>query len=329
MKQKITLMPISIIILIVAFWACKEDELPTLDIIDITTLEISNINSESATSGGYITKGVGITARGVCWSTIPNPTIKDSFSFDGTGTGIFTSGITDLNEWDVYYVRAYASNGAGTKYGNELTFMASNPVIDIDGNVYKTVKIGDQIWMGENLKTTHYADGSEIILENKFYCYYDNNEEYKLEYGALYNWYALMNGEGTSNQIPSGVKGVCPDGWHVPSLAEWNLLVNYLGGSAISGGLLKEEGSEHWLSPNLGATNSTLFTALPGGMGNHDGNFTRIYMWGYWWTTYETLPSGGNTIGQSTSVTLYYDNPYFGYFGINHWDYSSVRCIKD
>jgi uncharacterized protein (TIGR02145 family) len=163
-----------------------------------------------------------------------------------------------------------------------------NRVRDIDGNYYKVVKIGSQIWMAENLKTTHYSDGTIIpLLEDsvswinldytsKAYCYYNNRVEYSDIYGALYNWAAAMNGTSSSNLNPSGVQGVCPDGWHLPSDSEWKELEMYLGMSQIEanksgnrgtveGGKLKSSGYTYWESPNTGATNSSGFTALPSG----------------------------------------------------------------
>jgi uncharacterized protein (TIGR02145 family) len=136
---------------------------------------------------------------------------------------------------------------------------------DIDGNVYKTVKIGTQWWMAENLKVTHYQNGDGIPNVNSSfywqnlisgaYCIYDNNESNAQIYGLLYNWYA-----GDDERI------IAPEGWHVPSENEWITLVDYLGGFGYAGGKMKENGTAHWLSPNTGANNESGFTALPGGV---------------------------------------------------------------
>jgi uncharacterized protein (TIGR02145 family) len=141
---------------------------------------------------------------------------------------------------------------------------------DIDGNVYRTVTIGSQVWMAENLKTTRYNDGTEIPLVTEQpawfhlnapgYCWYNNDENAnRAIYGALYNWYALNTGK------------LCPPGWHVPSDDEWAVLTAYLGGDAIAGGKMKEGGTTHWLNPNTGATNSSGFTALPAGFRGESG----------------------------------------------------------
>ncbi|HCN24393.1 MAG TPA: hypothetical protein DIS65_03375, partial [Candidatus Marinimicrobia bacterium] len=143
-------------------------------------------------------------------------------------------------------------------------------VTDIDGNIYEIVQIGDQLWMAENLKVTHYNDGTEIPtgysdndwagLSTGAYAVYGDNESNADTYGYLYNWYAVDDD-----------RGVCPASWHVPTDGEYTALSDYLGGTSVAGGKLKEctEGScpesEYWYSPNTGATNESGFTGLPGG----------------------------------------------------------------
>jgi uncharacterized protein (TIGR02145 family) len=204
-----------------------------------------------------------------------------------------------------------------------LAFIAfSTPaqtVTDFDGNTYQTVIIGSQIWMQENLKTTHYADGSAITLVNspsgwvslsetdKAYCYYnDDSASYADTYGALYNWAAAMNGADSSNTIPSNVQGVCPNGWHLPSDAEWHALVLYLDPSAVlsltesntAGGKMKEADTLHW-NTNTGGTNESGFTGLPGGRRLFNGSFTQLTFNAMWWSTTVT---GASVIDR----TLYY-----------------------
>ncbi len=160
-------------------------------------------------------------------------------------------------------------------------------VTDADGNVYHTVNIGTQIWMVENLKTTKYNDGSNIPLVSDIsewsnlntpgYCYYNNDATaYKDIYGTLYNWYAVNTGK------------LAPAGWHIPTVAEWKTLSDYLEGDTIAGGKLKEPGTTHWNNPNEGATNESGFTALPAGGRAPDGNFyNQVGNYGYWWAADE------------------------------------------
>jgi len=145
---------------------------------------------------------------------------------------------------------------------------AAETVTDVDGNIYATVKIGDQVWMAENLRTTHYSDGT--ALES----FVMNNDAALVDqYGRLYRWDTALRVEDGSSPESEGVQGVSPEGWHIPSEAEWLELIRYLGGKAIAGGKLKAAGGDHWQSPNTGATNETGFGALPTGWFDFTGDF--------------------------------------------------------
>ena len=150
------------------------------------------------------------------------------------------------------------------------------PVADYDGNVYKTIKIGHQLWMAENLKSVHYSDGTPI---EQFA--YNNDTANVRVYGRLYRWAAALRGAASSNSIPSGIQGASPVGWHIPSDAEWLVLVNNLGGDAVAGGKLKEADTLHWAGPNAGATNESKFTALPAGWYDFTGEFRRMGEWSF------------------------------------------------
>jgi len=181
---------------------------------------------------------------------------------------------------------------------------------DIDGNSYGTIEIGTQVWMAENLKVTKYPDGSPITQisgetewnamtpDVQAYCWYDNLTEYSDTSGALYTWAAAMNGALSSDTIPSGVQGVCPDGWHIPSDAEWKVLEMFLGMSQADadtydwrgsdeGGQLKETGFSNWAVPNTGGSNLSGFTAVPGGFRSAQGNFYSIDQYATFWTSGE------------------------------------------
>ncbi len=190
----------------------------------VTTTAITGITQTTALSGGTVTSdgNATVTAHGVCWNTSSNPTIANNKTTDGTGVGSFTSSLTGLIENTFYYVRAYATNSAGTAYGNEISFTAqqasSGTVTDIDGNVYHTVTIGTQVWMVENLKTSRYRNGDNIPqipdatewagLNTGAWCLY--NSDYNGVYGKLYNWYVVND-----------PRGLCPSGWHVPTATDW------------------------------------------------------------------------------------------------------------
>ena len=280
----------------------------------LSTSEITNVTENTATSGGIITDegSASVTSRGVCWSTHENPTIEDNKTEDGSGSGNFTSDITNLEPNTTYYVKAYAINSEGTGYGNSISFttnelISESSFIDSrDGKTYKTVIIGNQEWMAENLA---YAPSS-----GNFWAY-DNNEANAEIYGYLYDW--------------ETAKEVCPNGWHLPSSQEWTELLDYLGGEEVSGGKLKstgtiEAGTGKWRDPNTGATNQTGFSALPGGNRDENGNFDNLGYDGYWWSSTE----------HSTADRALYRYIYHNSIDIDNFpDYKevgfSVRCVKD
>jgi uncharacterized protein (TIGR02145 family) len=212
--------------------------------------------------------------------------------------------------------------GTGCKKDEDEDNVPDGPVTDADGNEYTTVMIGDQEWMVENLQTTRLNDDSPIPeiqdnsewadLESPGLCWYNNNETAnKVVYGALYNWYTIITGK------------LCPAGWHVPSAGEWIVLNEYLGDSAAS--KLKETGNTHWSSANLDATNSTGFTALPGGIRKSGTGYDEKGVYGFWWTA--TQDQFNNTRAMAREMNqfsrdgseLVYDKS----FGL------SVRCVKD
>lgn len=190
---------------------------------------------------------------------------------------------------------------------------------DIDGNVYDTIVIGTQVWMVQNLKTTHYNDGSAIptglsdidwsSTTDGAYAIYDNNAVNDTIYGKLYNWYAVNTGK------------LAPAGWHVPSDSELITLTTYLGGLYIAGGALKA--TTLWSSPNTGATNSSGFTALPAGLRRPDYGYNLIGTRSFFWSSTEVNPN------YSWCFALTEFNAYFSYSGNKKIVGFSVRCVRD
>ncbi len=331
-KRNIWLYPFILMgILLMLTNSCKKDDNnnnSTGQIPILTTTAVSNIAQTTASSGGNVTSDGGntVTARGVCWSTSTSPVSTGSHTTDGTGPGSFTSNIAGLTAGTIYYVRAYATNSAGTGYGSAMSFTTqggtTGTVTDIDGNVYNTVTIGTQVWMAENLKTTKYRDGTNIpnVTDNTAwgnlttgaYCDYSNTPSNSATYGRLYNWYAATN-----------VHNIAPTGWHVPTDAEWTTLTTFLGGESVAGGKLKEIGTTYWASPNTGATNETGFTALPGGYRDSSGTFYTIGSSGFWWSATE-----------SGATFAWYRNMFYNYSDVyRNYIYKelgfSVRCVRD
>ena len=327
MKKQIP--EILIILGLVAFWSCEENTTEsTADVPEVGTHNVSEITDTTAQCGGTISSdgGATVTARGVCWSTEQNPTVADDTTNDGTGAGSFTSYVTGLTASTTYYLRAYATNSAGLGYGSTMSFTTEEglqlgTVTDIDGNVYQTIIIGTQEWMMENLKVTHYRNGEAIPtghsnsewsnLSTGAYCAYDNNESNADTYGYLYNWYAVDDS-----------RNIAPEGWHVPTDDEWQILVDYLGGSSVAGGKMKETGTEHWNSPNTGATNESGFTALPGGYRGLNGSYYGMGFGCFWSST-----EGSSYHAWSRRLSYGNSEVYRNYDG-KHAGFS-VRCLRD
>jgi len=198
----------------------------------------------------------------------------------------------------------------------------SDTVTDVEGNVYKVIKIGDQLWMAENLKTTKYNDGTDIpIVTDNYawgdlttpaYCWYNNDPANGDAYGTLYNWYAVDTGK------------LAPEGWHVPTKEDWETLSKYLGGDYNAGGKLKEKGNTHWFRPNIGATDEANFTAIPCGTRNYDG----LHFYGlgdscYFWASTESDASNAwvrQMTCDSAGLKVFYGYKSYG---------RPIRCVKD
>jgi uncharacterized protein (TIGR02145 family) len=223
-----------------------------------------------------------------------------------------------LNSNTTYYVRAYATNIVGTAYGNDDSLTTyTGTVTDCDGNIYYTITIGTQVWMDENLMTTHYRTGCAAIPyvsgsawnseSTGAYTYYATYDTTTL--GLLYNWYTITNSDS-----------LCPVGFHVPDSTEWGTLIKHVGGYGSAGGALKVTGTTYWASPNTGATNSSGFSAYGGGY--YNGSATDATDDGNYWTS------------TSTGTKGYYIYMYYGASYVQKNTSSktlgySVRCIKN
>jgi uncharacterized protein (TIGR02145 family) len=315
----------------------------------VTTGAVINISATTATCDGNVTAdgGLPVIARGVCWSTSVNPTTSNSKTTNGTGLGTYTSNISGLSPNTTYYMRAYATNANGTAYGEQRTFKTQQEQGSVfgsftdsrDGIVYKTVTIGEQVWMAENLaylpRVVGPATGS--YTEPHYYVYgYDGTNVTAAKattnynkYGVLYNWPAALT--------------ACPDGWHLPSDAEWTQLEEYLiangynydgttEGNKIAISLASANGwSSSTNTGTIGNTNPAYdayrnksgFSALPGGYRSLYGSFDRIGYGGHWWssTQYGTNLAWFRTLDYTNSdVPRGYSDRVDGF---------SVRCVRD
>jgi len=325
--------------------SCKNLTLPV-----VTTFNVSEVTQASAVSGGNVKDDGGseVTSRGICYGTSHYPTINDErindYEFIGRSFLINVSGLIPSTN---YYVRAFATNSEGTSYGDEVVFRTY--LADVEGNLYKTVEIGTQVWMAENLKTTKFNDGSDIPLAvdntdwhkalSLRYCWFNNDKDtYGNIYGALYNGFVISTSF-------NGNKNVCPTGWHVPTEAEWYILENYLiakgynyDGTTTGDKIAKSLASTTaWKSStNQGAVgntdypekrNITGFSALPAGDRQIDGRYLFFGTNAVWWNSTGDIYFGEcceaityESVSLISGTTYPRDHRYYGL---------SVRCLKD
>jgi uncharacterized protein (TIGR02145 family) len=303
----------------------------------VITSAATLIDLTTATSGGNVTNdgGGSLSAKGVCWSTSSNPTIAlPTKTNDGTTTGSFTSSLTGLSQGTTYYIRAYASNSAGTAYGTQTSFNTN--IEDYEHNKYKTVTIGTQTWMAEDLKSILLNDGTPIlnitdntawavdsIAKIPAYCWYNNDPSMKNTFGALYNWYVLGTGK------------LCPSGWHLPTDGEFGTLELYLGM------LPADVNKWGWYGTNVGSamkttsgwdlggngTNTSGFSSLPGGYRyGATGTFNDLTRITYWWTISE---DGALPTNFAWYRELTYDHNDRYRATTHKWGAKFARCIKD
>lgn len=307
----------------------------------ISTLAVNNITASTAKCDVKILNNGGspITQYGVCYSENPNPSFLGVASkTSGTAaTDNFTHILNSLSSNTKYYVRSYATNAVGTAYGNEIEFttpeadnseiifnskLTYGTVSDTEGNVYKTIVIGNQTWMAENLRTTRFRNGDSIPTTKTL------SQDISSEVSPVYQWSlgnTKVNGRLYTWFVATDARNICPIGWHIPTDAEWTILIDYLGGENVAGDKLREIGTVHWipLSNNGSATNESGFTALPAG----SKDITCVYNPNsnvcVWWGSTSNKPDSGvtrNVSGNYSYVTYINGNKTNGY---------SIRCVKD
>ncbi len=275
-----------------------------------------------------------------------------SISYEGTlKTDIFSKNSPQtvvqmqFNDGDTLFLRSFSgkfitNDTLMPTQGTNVTINFAQAV-DFDGNSYPTVQIGSQIWMAQNLRVTHYSNGDAIpeisdygvwanLDDNNIddaFCWFDNDTSNAIPYGALYTWAAAMGDNAVSSgSSPSGVQGICPNGWHLPSDNEFTQLANYLGGWDIAGGKLKDTNSVYWNNPNEDATNETGFAGIGSGYRyDYKGDFADLKIGGYWWTSTEN-PS--NTSDAFIRDLLASGHQLLRYDFLKSHGYS-VRCVRD
>ena len=292
--------------------------IPTVPVVAIAA--VTGISDVAATVGGLVSStGNGtVTGLGVQYGTDTITLSEAATTPQGDGTGPFSILLNGLNPGTLYHVRAFATNAVGTAYGGWSTFITS--VRDVDGNVYKVVKIGDQYWMAENLRTITYDNSDPLEtapLETDWFNLSSGAWAGRIDlfgnwedYGRLYNHYATTD-----------IRNVCPAGWSVPTNVQWDSLITYLGGYQIAGGSMKAD-TDLWTAPNTGATNTSGFNGVPAGLRTGSGSYDLLSFTGYWWSRTDAGPTADHyELKHNSSSVIQGSGPKnFGY---------SIRCIKD
>ena len=311
-----------------------------------TTLDKTNLTSASVTMNGIVKPNEVETFVNFEWGTDPELLSYNSTTAESVGAGKESvpviQGLAGLSENTTYYYRIVASNVLGTTKGEILSFTTfasgTETLNDYDGNTYPAVQIGNQIWMAENLKVTHYPDGTPIPLvtgdsdwanlgdntTDDAYCFYNNDAANS--YGAMYTWAAAMGDNAvSSNANPSDVQGVCPDGYHLPSKAEWDELIAFIASEGYSG----QEGSvlkstSNWYNDGFGS-NLYGFNALPAGNRIHNTGafFGQTEFTQFWSSTEGALSINANSNKFSYAFSYVEQNDYA------KSNAYSVRCVKN
>ena len=265
-------------IIAVILTACKKES--SVSLSTVSTYPPLAVSSTAVTLAIYVESDGGshIIECGIYIGTSQDPETTGQRFQVGNDTGIYEGQLSGLVPDLQYFVKAFARNSKGESLGNAVDFRTPATITDYDNNLYETVRLGNQVWMAENLRTTSFRNGdpipstspatADITAEDapEYQWPYDGIESNAAVYGRLYTAYTLIDD-----------RGLCPTGWHVPTDPEWTILTDLLGGENYAGGFLKESGTDHWNSPNTGATDETLFSALPGGAREElSGSFTGL-----------------------------------------------------
>ncbi len=341
-RKKIGILAFTVILfpVIVSVFSCKKDDKDNGDGTKrtiATTNEATNVGQGWATLNGAVNPNNNITIVYFEFDTTTAFRYRidaDPDTISDNKVTTVKAQLTGLLPATTYRFRVIAENSEGTTVGNEKTFTTSTPrpfeirfnpditygtVTDISGNIYRTVIIGTQEWMAENLKADRLNDGTPLkflpdasawssVQGESAYSWYNNDS---LGYGALYNWYAVNTGK------------LCPIGWHVATDQEWTVLTDFLGGREVAGGKLKEKGTAHWQAPNAGANNESGFTALPAGYRYSNGYFNGSGKYGYWWTATEAPEN------EAFFRTMSYSFSNIEKSSSSKKSGMPVRCVKD
>lgn len=329
----------------VLFYACDKDDDNNQDVP--ATIELTGVDyitqSEATVMADIVGYMPDVDQKGICWSKNSSPTVDDEAVFLDPQRGIFSVNLSDLQADQTYYVRAFYVSETTVHYSDQKSFTTPSMVQDAEGNSYSTVQIGNQIWFAQNLSTRLYSNGDSIesgigmgnivhISSPRYYFEYGDHSHHVETYGRLYTWYVV-----------SDPREVCPSGWRVPDILDWQDLAFHVDAlarsfdelsdgdptlSAIAGGMIRTTGTQEnqtglWKSPNNGATNQTRMSVLPSGYRDPSGGFDALGVSAAFWSFTD------QSIDEGIMFYTHYFNPgfYANYFHKNSG--YAVRCVKD
>jgi uncharacterized protein (TIGR02145 family) len=333
-----------IILIIAGLAACQKDDNDPQGLLSIELMSVDYISQSTATFTADIFGDMELVdSMGFCWGSTNRPTLDEEYIKTNLEIGIYSMELVGFNPGNKYYGRAFYAIDDEIFYSNTIEFEIPRIVADNQGNEYPTVKIGRQLWMAENLITTTYNNGETIrdgtglgnyssMQQPKMYFNYGDEEGNLDNYGRLYTWYVV-----------SDQRGVCPSGWRIPDINDWQKLSNHLDAltislgelgedqkemSAISGGMMKMGGTLQndnglWHEPNGGATNVSNLTIIPGGYRDPSGAFDGLgYNASFW----------SRTANSELLAQMYYLHFFNGGFHTHTRTKNtgySIRCMRD
>jgi uncharacterized protein (TIGR02145 family) len=332
------------ILILTGLAACQKDDQDPQGLLSIDLMSVDFITQSSATFTADIFGDLELVdSMGFCWGSNNRPTLDQDYVKTAIEIGIYSSQISGFSPGSKYFGRAFYAVDGEIYYSNTIQFEIPRTVADNRGNEYPTVKIGRQLWMAENLLTTTYNNGETIrdgtglgnyslMQQPKLYFNYGDDTTYLNDYGRLYTWYVIAD-----------ERGVCPAGWRVPDIIDWQKLSTHLDAltialsqlgegqkemSAVSGGMMKTKGSIEngtglWYTPNNAASNVSNLGVVPGGFRDPSGAFDGLGYNAAFWSL---------TANDNINAQMFYMHFFNGGFFTNSFSkYTgyAVRCMRD
>jgi uncharacterized protein (TIGR02145 family) len=321
--------------------SCTKDPVDEGSMIQLKAVDFLT-QSTATFSGDIFGEMEHVERMGFCWSISPRPELDDNNEILPVEIGLFSKEITGLQPEKKYYARAFYEIEGEVFYSNQISFTLPETIEDFEGNEYATVRIGNQVWFAENLRSAFYRNGDPIdngtlmgnfstLQQPKFLFSYKDNPGMVDDYGHLYTWFAIMDN-----------RGICPAGWRVPDRNDWHRLSLQLDAltrsfgdlqpgqyqiSAHAGGSMKTTGTIEnkqglWQAPNAGATNRSRFSVVPGGWRDPSGAFDGMGFNATFWSATSVDAQMAQMFYTHFNNSGFHTNTFSKHNGY------SVRCVR-